>query len=99
MEARDGLLQVLRGARAEVLQGYVSNVAVRAERVGKTVSENHSGAGQNVLYMDGHVTWTAQCRVGVNGDNIWLAQGVYVYTGSEKPRSPADAFLLPSGLE
>ena len=71
----------------------------RAERVGKTVSENHSGAGQNVLYMDGHVTWTAQCRVGVNGDNIWLAQGVYVYTGSEKPRSPADAFLLPSGLE
>jgi prepilin-type processing-associated H-X9-DG protein len=67
----------------------------RPERAKRAISENHSDGGQNVLYLDGHVKWATDCRVGVNGDNIWLAEGVSDYTGKEKPASPTDTFLLP----
>ncbi len=65
------------------------------ECVKRTVSKNHPDGGQNVLYLDAHVSWTTDCRVGVGGDNIWLVEGVSEYTGKEKPASPTDTFLLP----
>ncbi|MDY7010407.1 MAG: hypothetical protein SVV80_06595 [Planctomycetota bacterium] len=61
----------------------------------RTVSRNHPDGGQNVLYLDTHVNWVTDCRVGVGGDNIWLVEGVSDYTGKEKPTSPTDTFLLP----
>lgn len=67
----------------------------RPENVRKAVSQNHPIPGQNVLYLDMHVDWKTGCDVGVNGDNIWLVQGVYQYTGAERPASPTDSFLLP----
>ncbi len=67
----------------------------RPERAERAVSENHPDGGQNVLYLDGHVKWATDCRIGVNGDNIWLVEGVSNYTGKEKPASPTDTFLLP----
>ena len=58
-------------------------------------SPNHGGTGQNVLYLDGRSKWAESCEVGVDGNNIWLADGVREYTGREKPGSPFDSFLLP----
>ena len=63
--------------------------------VRRMASENHSRKGQNVLYLSGSVRWTTHCQVGVNGDNIWLAEGVYEYSGNERPAGPKDTFLLP----
>jgi len=68
------------------------------DRVGRTVSDNHPEGGQNVLYLDMHVQWVTDCRVGVNGNNIFLAEGVYNYTGQEKPVSPVDTFVLPNAV-
>jgi len=34
-------------------------------------SPNHDFAGQNVLYLDGHVEWTLHPYCGVGYDNIW----------------------------
>jgi prepilin-type processing-associated H-X9-DG protein len=35
-------------------------------------SPNHGFAGQNILYLDGHVEWNDHPYCGVNHDNIWL---------------------------
>jgi len=68
----------------------------RAERVRTAVSDNHGGAGQNVLYLDMHVDFKRRASVGVMGDNIYLVQGVFEYDGEEAPTSPIDTFLLPA---
>ena len=68
----------------------------KPERLNCTVSDNHPDGGQNVLYLDGHVQWTDRCDVGVAGNNIWLIDGVYNYTGRERPASPTDTFLTPN---
>ena len=67
----------------------------RRDRLGQGVSENHRCTGQNVLYLSGAVRWFTHARAGVNGNNIWLADGIYDYRGDEKPTSPVDTFLLP----
>lgn len=59
-------------------------------------SHNHDGRGQNVLYMDMHAAWADKAEAGVDGDNIFLAKGVYQYRGVETPAGPTDTFLLPS---
>jgi Tfp pilus assembly protein PilE len=66
------------------------------KRVQHPVSENHGGEGQNVLYLDAHVRWSPQSYVGVDNDNIYLADGVLEYDGTERPQSKTDSFLLPS---
>jgi prepilin-type processing-associated H-X9-DG protein len=35
-------------------------------------TRNHGGAGQNVLFLDGHVRFCPTRTVGVNGDDIYL---------------------------
>lgn len=67
-----------------------------SDRVSDPVSRNHNHTGQNVLYMDMHVEWATDPNVGVNGNNIFLADGVREYTGFERPSSPTDSFLLPA---
>jgi prepilin-type processing-associated H-X9-DG protein len=62
----------------------------------QAVSPNHNGAGQNVLYLDWHVTWADKPTVGVNGDNIYLARGIFDYRGDEAPVDATDSFLLPA---
>jgi len=59
---------------------------------GLTVSNNHAGKGQNVLFGDGSVRWmvrpTLMLRGSDQSDNIWLLQ---------KPADPSapDVFLTP----
>ncbi|MCG3179059.1 MAG: hypothetical protein BIFFINMI_01390 [Phycisphaerae bacterium] len=38
-------------------------------------SPNHGGEGQNVLFLDGHVEWSADPFCGVHGDNIYTRGG------------------------
>ena len=68
----------------------------RQERLRATAGDNHHRTGQNVLYLDMHVTWAKQPAVGVSGDNIFLAEGIFDYNGDEKPASDTDTFLLPA---
>jgi len=58
-------------------------------------SPNHNGQGQNVLYLDMHVSWSPDANAGVDGDNIYTIQGVTNYCGDEAPTNPTDTFLLP----
>ncbi len=64
----------------------------------KANSENHEQRGQNVLYGDGHVVFATTALCGVNGDNIYTAQGVTA-TGNAglfvSPGGKDDAVLLP----
>jgi len=68
----------------------------RPERIRNAVSENHGGAGQNVLYLDSHVEWVERPTVGVRQDNIFLVEGLLEYRGDEVPSGPTDSFLLPA---
>lgn len=66
------------------------------EQVGNA-SMNHSGRGQNVLYMDMHVQWQQTPAVGVAGDDIYLAgENDADYQGDESPANVTDTFLLPA---
>ena len=59
-------------------------------------SPNHGRTGQNVLYLDMHVAWAESPEAGVQGNNIYLAEGVEVYAGDETPTGETDTFLLPA---
>lgn len=64
-------------------------------------TRNHQGAGQNVLYADGHVEFQQNAFVGHNGDNIYTVSGSddgQVATSSTivgVPRWTGDSVLLP----
>jgi len=73
-----------------------ANGHFRRDRLGASAGDNHRGKGQNVLYLDMHVQWAIRANVGVEGDNIFLAEGVQDYQGTETPASGTDTFLLPS---
>jgi len=68
----------------------------RPDRSNARASDNHDNTGQNVLYLSGHVRWSETPEAGVNGNNIWVAEGIHNYTGVEEPVSPTDTFLLPA---
>jgi len=63
------------------------------EKLKQSMSANHRGRGQNLLYGDGSVKY-ARSRI-VNGDDIFTVSGVDVYTGRETPVGKDDVFLAP----
>jgi hypothetical protein len=63
------------------------------EKLKQSMSVNHRGQGQNLLYGDGSVIY-ARSRI-VNGDDIFTVSGVDVYTGRETPAVGDDTFLVP----
>jgi hypothetical protein len=66
-------------------------------------SRLHDGKGQNVLLNNLTVKWIESPQLPkVNRetgeehvDNIWTAEGVDHYTGTESPQSPIDSHLVP----
>ncbi len=66
------------------------------DQVNAEASENHNRTGQNVLYMNMSVSWANKPTVGVNNNNIFLADGIFDYRGNETPVSRTDTFLLPA---
>ncbi|MCL2700776.1 MAG: hypothetical protein FWE88_03675 [Phycisphaerae bacterium] len=75
---------------------FYRNRTFRADDPDSALSDNHNRTGQNVLYLDTHVGWTTRPQAGVKGDHIYLAEGIYTYSGDETPTSPTDTFLLPA---
>jgi hypothetical protein len=47
-------------------------------------SANHGGAGQNVLYIGGYVSWCTERTVGVERDDIYLNQEYQVLAGVKR---------------
>jgi prepilin-type processing-associated H-X9-DG protein len=63
------------------------------EQLKQTMSANHRGRGQNILYCDGSVEFVKK-RV-IDGDDIFTVHGVDTYTGREIPTGANDTFLAP----
>ncbi|MBB6429434.1 hypothetical protein [Algisphaera agarilytica] len=55
----------------------------------------HGGKGQNILMLDGRVSWSTTPHIG--GDNVWQISGHDGgYTGTEAPQDAhRDSFLVP----
>jgi hypothetical protein len=58
-------------------------------------SHVHGGRGQNVLFIDQSTKFLRSPVVGETADNIYEAEDVRQYTGTETQRSATDAFLIP----
>jgi len=59
-------------------------------------SKNHSnGDGQNVVFADGHVTYTRTNRVGQANDNIFCAQEQTIWVNAADPGSMTQSFSGP----
>ena len=58
-------------------------------------SRAHDGWGQNVLFRNGAVEFLRTPVYGHQADNIWQAEDVERYFGTETQRSATDAFLIP----
>ena len=56
-------------------------------------SANHGGRGQNVLFLDGSVTFAATRNAGLDGDDIFLSK----WNRQEAGRDRRDCVLGPSG--
>lgn len=59
-------------------------------------SPNHNGDGQNVLYGDGHVTYSQSAFCGPAQDNIYTNQLPPGAAANDSPAGPLDSFLLPT---
>ncbi|MGA2584520.1 MAG: DUF1559 domain-containing protein [Tepidisphaeraceae bacterium] len=67
-------------------------------------SDNHSKAGQNVLYADFHVDWEVNCFCGCNGDNIYTRGGPLFGSTlgqaiEDSPYTVNDSVLLPTDTD
>ena len=58
-------------------------------------SRAHGGWGQNVLFLDGSRSFLRTPVYGNQADNIWQAENVQRYFGTETQRCATDAFLIP----
>jgi prepilin-type processing-associated H-X9-DG protein len=56
-------------------------------------SANHGGRGQNVLFLDGSVTFASTRNAGLDGDDIFLSK----WNRQEAGRDRRDCVLGPSG--
>ncbi|MBN1124831.1 MAG: hypothetical protein JXA82_07480 [Sedimentisphaerales bacterium] len=59
----------------------------------KMLSPNHRNQGQNVLWSDGSVKFLRD-RI-VDGDDMFMINGISVYEGTEIPCSQNDIFVVP----
>ena len=91
-----GVRMMWEGRRVIVVLGD-RNPVIDAARQGAvasplTVSLNHGGRGQNVLWSDGADIWLERPVIGSN-DNIWVPMGVWFLRAGDHPQDPADVFL------
>ena len=63
------------------------------EQLKQSMSPNHRGRGQNLLYGDGSVKFVRSRMV--NGDDIFTVAGVDEYIGREVNTASGDNFLVP----
>ncbi len=61
----------------------------------RTNSPSHRRKGQNVLTLSGAAQFVRSPIIGEAKDNLWLADGIRKYTGTETPAHADDSFLVP----
>ncbi len=77
-------------------QDYTKDLRLHVnEKLAKLNSINHGRRGQNVLFGDNSVQFTASRTVGLDADDIFTLRDTKTYEGREIPKSHADAFLAP----
>ncbi|HHH75630.1 MAG TPA: hypothetical protein ENL03_01235 [Phycisphaerae bacterium] len=67
-----------------------------AGNISAKAGDNHNRTGQSVLFLQGNVIWSDGPDVGVDGNNIYRAEGINKYSGTEEPADMRDSFLLPA---
>ena len=70
------------------------NLQMRQELL-KMNSINHNGRGQNVLFVNGSISFKKSRTIGSSGDDIFTVKGKKHYRGCEQPSDDDDAFLAP----
>ncbi|MBN1815892.1 MAG: hypothetical protein JW828_00940 [Sedimentisphaerales bacterium] len=75
------------------VQGDNFGQIVINEILQKMLSPNHRNQGQNVLWSDGSVKFLRD-RI-VDGDDMFMINGINVYEGTEIPCSQNDIFVVP----
>jgi prepilin-type processing-associated H-X9-DG protein len=69
--------------------GTIASTASRAQMV-RVNTPNHAGDGQNVLYADGHVDWTATPFAGLPRPVTGVARdNIYAFGVEDKPGAPS----------
>ena len=59
----------------------------------KASSINHSGKGQNIMFVDNSVSFTNSRTF--SDDDIYTVQNTSLYSGTERPINDSDVFLAP----
>jgi prepilin-type N-terminal cleavage/methylation domain-containing protein/prepilin-type processing-associated H-X9-DG protein len=93
-------------------QKYYATAALNSSDAAKNMTKsntpNHSGAGENLLFGDGHVEWANNPFDGDTHDNVYTTSdtyqttgGTFTYTnvgetGPAYPTEPLDTVLLPT---
>jgi len=93
-------LAVLADRNPYTRPALVRQPVVAPDAAPEANSLNHHGAGQNVLYLGGHVEWheTPFCgamRFGEERDHIYRPDAGEPNDPQNVPRSPLDSFLVP----
>ncbi len=96
----------------DVTTSGAANSSASAKSMQKANSNNHTQAGENVLFGDGHVDWSQQPFVGVRKDNIYTQSGstdgsvessgsapTAGSTAGGVPKWTGDSILLPAGAK
>ncbi len=85
-----------------LLTGYMPDGGKEAVQAGNAIA--HQEDGQNVLFMDAHVSFMKQPFCGVNDDNIYtfwdggdVRRGGYPVPGVSEPGGRLDSFLVNDG--
>jgi hypothetical protein len=79
---------------SDSLSGNEFDPIILSEKLLNANSYNHLRKGQNILFSDGTVKFTAQ-RVFNQNDDIFTVQDTDTYRGTEKPSCETDVFLVP----
>jgi hypothetical protein len=66
------------------LDGNLPILADEPPRGGDGNSPNHSGKGQNVLYLGGHVRFWTTPNAGVDGDDIYRNRDLHISAGMDR---------------
>jgi hypothetical protein len=65
------------------------------EELANLNSVNHKRKGQNVLFINGGVTFTKDRYTNISEDDIYTLKDTDIYKGIEVPRIESDSFLAP----
>jgi len=91
--------QAAKGKDAALLYSYNPDGGREAVKIGNTIA--HEEEGQNVLFLDGHVSFEESPCCGIDNDNIYtfwtggdIRRGGYPLPGATESNGKLDSFLV-----